>query len=119
MSARDHLITIGVRLFQHALSPAARLGHDAVGIRLSFILDSLFVFPRFNHVIKRSLHLRRRLGFVNVDRRDTNTRGVVVEILLQTTAHIEGDRSTALSQSQIHGRAAHNVTQRTLCRVLQ
>src|SRR5690606_38024947 len=119
LGARYDLLAIGAGFFQLALGATAGLGNNAVGVGFGLVFQTLAIFLRARHVVEGVLHLRRRVGVLDVHFRHLDAGLVSVEILLQTQLHVHGDLFTTFGDDLIHHGAANGMAQRALHGVLE
>ena len=76
---RHRLFAIGFRGLQDLRRTAARLGHNAIGVGLGFVLRAFKVRARRLHVTCGVDHLRRIVNLLQLDLLDDDARPVKVE----------------------------------------
>src|SRR5690606_36876843 len=114
LGPRHYRLTIAVGLFEQALGLTAGFRNDTVGIGFGQVALTHLVLPGTDHVIKGILHLRRRLGALDVNLNHGNTGLVGIQIALQTFGGFHTHLLTPFGQYLVHGGRTHNVAQGTL-----
>ena len=120
LGERRDLRLVGLGILLHPQGGALRHGDDAVGVGLGFQDEALLVGLRLVGIALRGNHRVRHLHVLEIDRRDRDPRGVVIEgsldQILGAPCHLGARRA---DQQVIEGAAADDLADRALAHLAQ